>query len=240
MSSDALHSIDDAIQILDLDLASGAREKLEGYLTLLMEANRQFNLTAIKDRDEAASRLIAESLAILPLIPDGARGLIDVGTGGGVPGIPLAIARPDLRVDLLDATRKKVRFLHDVAHQLELDNVVTIHARAEEYAHQQGVRERYDLAVARAVARLPALVELVLPFVRAGGSVILPKGDAVQDEIGDAKQAIRTLGGKLQPLYESPINQTRLVVIEKQRATPPVYPRRPGVPQKQPISVPSR
>ncbi len=240
MSDGNLSTIDATIETLDLDLPEGAREKLDQYLSLLLQANQRFNLTSITDRDEAESRLIAESLALLPLIPEDTRAMIDVGTGGGIPGFPIAIARPEMRVDLLDSTRKKVNFLHEAVKQLGLEHAVTIAARAEDHAKTQGVREQYDVAVARAVARLASLVELTLPFVRVGGLVILPKGEALEDELADAERAITVLGGAVQTIHESPINATRMIVIEKRHASPPSYPRRAGIPQKQPIHVPSR
>lgn len=232
-------TVDDATLLLDLSLDPPTVERLHRYLALLLDANAEMNLTRITDPRDAESRLVAESLAILPLIPDTATNLIDVGTGGGIPGLPIAICRPDLNVTLLDATGKKVRFLEDVIQELDLQNVQAFQARSEDVAHHKSSREMYDVVVARAVARLPALSELVLPLTRVGGVAILAKGASVQDEIDEAQHAIRLFGGKLREISVSPINHARFVVLDKVNSTPSDYPRRPGIPQKDPIGVPS-
>lgn len=213
--------------------------RLAEYLRLLLTANEHLNLTAITDPEEAAARLIGESLALLELMPDNAASLIDIGSGGGIPGLPLAIARPRLSVTLLDATRKKVDFLQATADALDLSNVNTVSGRAEQLSHDRAQRERYDVATARAVARLVVLVELTLPFVRVGGRALLPKGAAAAAELEEAAEAIHTLGGRgeLVPLDDGAL---RVVVVEKLRPTPTGYPRRTGLPQKRPIGVPSR
>jgi 16S rRNA (guanine527-N7)-methyltransferase len=233
-------SIEDALAELGMSLPDHRIALLRTYRDLLLKANRSVNLTAILDPAEAESRLIAESLAILPLLPEGEVRLLDVGSGGGVPGIPLAIARPDLRVDLLDATEKKVNLLNDFAAQLGLEQLRALRGRAEERAHDPAFRGRYAIVVARAVARLATLVELTLPFLESGGVAILPKGDSVQDEVIEAQQAISTLGGRLQDVVRSPVNAARFVIIEQTRPAPARYPRRPGIPARQPIGVPAR
>ena len=224
---------------LDIPFDDSTRESLDRYLDLLLETNKQFNLTAITDRDAAASRLIAESMAFLPLIPRQAKRLIDVGTGGGIPGIVLAIMRPDLQVDLLDSTKKKIDFLGEVAKALNLTNVRIFHGRAEDMARERGFRDSYDVAVARAVARLATLAELVLPFVHTGGIAILPKGEAVHDELAEAQEALAELKGHLLRIHQSPVNDVRFVVLRKQGRTPKSYPRKSGIPSKQPIGVPA-
>jgi 16S rRNA (guanine527-N7)-methyltransferase len=220
-----------------LDTAQQAQ--LSEYLRLLLDANMRLNLTAISDPAEAEQRLIGESLALLELIPDDAQALIDIGSGGGIPGLPLAIARPHMTVTLLDATRKKVDFLRATADALRLPNITTLNGRAEELSHDRSQRERYDVATARAVARLAVLVELTLPFVRVGGRVLLPKGAAAADELAEAGEAIRILGGRgeLQLIGQ---NGPHIVVVEKLRPTPTGYPRRTGLPHKRPIGVPAR
>lgn len=228
-----------AAEKLGLKFDQEKRERLDRYLDLLLETNKQFNLTAITDRDEAASRLIAESLAMLPLIPKRAARLIDVGTGGGIPGIVLAIMRPELQVDLLDSTKKKVAFLDEAAGALGLTNVRAFHGRAEEFGRDPDFRDSYDVAVARAVARLATLSELVLPFVHTGGVAILPKGEAVYDELAEAEGAISELKGHLLPIHQSDVNDVRFVVLRKQGRTPKPYPRKSGIPSKQPIGVPA-
>lgn len=232
--------ISEAASAIGLRLDSETTQQLETYVDLLLETNRQFNLTAIRDPLEAEERLISETIAILPLLPDGTQRIVDVGSGGGVPGIPLAILRPDVQVDLVEATRKKVTFLEPATQVLGLTNVRAIHARSEEFARRRNARERYDVVVARAVARLPVLAELTLPLTRVGGVAILPKGQSITEELEEARTGIGILGGKPRPIFTSPIGGAQFVVIDKVRPTPDAYPRRPGIPQKEPIGVPSR
>lgn len=230
------HWLDERAVRIDGD----AIERLARYLDLVLATNRVMNLTRITDPDEAQIRLLADSLDLLRLIPSDARSVIDVGSGGGVPGLPLAIARPDLSVTLLDATAKKVRFLRDTAHAIGLDNVVAIQGRAEEIGRDEEHRERYDVATARAVARLATLAELTLPFVRPRGAAILPKGAAVEVELGEANYAIRMLGGRARPIIDGNVEGTRIIVIDKLKPTPEQYPRRTGVPNSSPLLGPRR
>lgn len=205
---------------------------LHRYRDLLLAGNRRFNLTAITDPDEVDDRLIAESLSLLPRIPQDTRTLLDVGSGGGIPGIPIAIARRSIGVSLLDATAKKVRFLDETATALDLGNVTTLWGRVEDLAHDPAHRERYDIVTARAVARLATLAEYVLPLLRVGGIALLPKGAGAAEELAEAQHAIRTLGGRSQPLYPP-----SLVVIDKIRPTPASYPRPTGQPSKRPLGA---
>ncbi|CAN5393540.1 16S rRNA (guanine(527)-N(7))-methyltransferase RsmG [soil metagenome] len=233
-----MSAIDDAIQTLSLSLHTGARDLLDGYVTLLMEASTQFNLTAITDLEGIERRLVASSLEILKHIPPQATSLLDVGTGGGVPGMILAIARPDLDVTLLDATLKKVTFLKETAAVLGLANVTTVHGRAEDLSHDLAHRERYAVVTARAVARLATLVELVMPLTAIGGTAILPKGATAHDELDEARAAVGTVGGKNPRAVESEIDDNLFVLIDKIETTPERFPRRAGMPNKRPIGVP--
>ena len=150
-------------------------ERLDVYARLLVEWNEKMNLTAITDPYGVTVKHMADSLQILPLLPAGAFSLIDVGTGAGFPGVPVAVMRPDCRVTLLDGLNKRLVFLETVCRELGL-NTVRVHARAEEAARQSAHREQYDVATARAVARLPVLCEYCLPFVKVGGQFIAMKG----------------------------------------------------------------
>jgi 16S rRNA (guanine527-N7)-methyltransferase len=165
--------------------------------------------------------------------------LIDVGTGAGFPGIPLKIVRPDLRLTLLESTGKKTKFLSHVVKMLGLQDVIIVTARAEEAGQNPAHRQRYDVAVARAVAKLPVLVEYLLPLVRTGGMMIAQKGQHPQDELNMAQRAIGILGGaspKIQNVVVPGIEADRhLVIIKKQKSTRKQYPRRPGVPNKEPL-----
>jgi len=201
------------------------------------------NLTAITDADEVESRLFLESLwcaAGLPAgIASGGR-LIDVGSGGGFPGLPLAIAFPELDVTLLEATRKKVDFLQHVIRLLGITNCRAFHGRAENLAHDPEHREVYDAVTARALAPLPALVELCLPFAKLDGVLIAPKGAGVEEEISEASNALSVLGGEAhgiilpEPDFPIPADH-RLVIIHKVTPTPDSYPRRSGVPTRRPL-----
>jgi 16S rRNA (guanine527-N7)-methyltransferase len=229
-----------AIDRLGFALPAHAIEKLASYRELLLAANRRFNLTAVTDPTEVDERLIAESLALLPLIPETSRTLLDIGSGGGIPGLPLAVARPALRVMLLDATEKKVRFLEQTARVLGLDNASTLWGRAEALGRDAAQRERYDVVTARAVARLSTLAEYTLPFAKVGGVVILPKGAGVAEELAEARYAIALLGGSARPLLPTPREGSLIAVFDKVRPTPSNYPRRTGVPAKSPLTAGSR
>ncbi len=230
-----LNQIQSFAQEIGVHVDADTLHTLDLYLDLLLEANAQFNLTRITNPDEVEIRLIGDSLALGPLIPRKARTLLDIGSGGGVPGMPIAIAFPRVAVTLMDATGKKVRFLSETAAVIGARNVNAIQGRAEELAREPDHRERYDVVTARAVARLATLVELSLPFLRLGGRAILPKGSAAGEELHEAEYAIRTLGGRAEPILESPVEGTRVVVIDKVRPTPSEFPRRTGIPNKTPL-----
>lgn len=221
-----------------LPLTPAQLAQLDRYVDLLMAANAQFNLTAIRSRDGVESNLVAGSLEQARLLPAEITSLIDVGTGGGVPGMVLAIARPDVQVCLLDATAKKVRFLDETARVLELANVTAVQGRAEELGQDPAHRQQYDAGTARAVARLATLVELVLPFVRPGGMAVFPKGAAAAEELDEARPAIGSLGGASPRLTHSTLDETAYITIEKRKSTPHQFPRRTGVPGKRPLGVP--
>jgi len=165
--------------------------------------------------------------------------VIDIGTGAGLPGIPINIVFPDMRLLLLDATTKKASFLNHIKQKLELENLEILVGRAEEVAHRSEYRERFDIVLSRAVAPLPTLVELTLPFCNIGGKFIAQKKGAINLEIDRAEKAIDLLGGRLQEVknidLEEFTDQRQLVIIDKISPTPPQYPRRPGIPTKRPI-----
>jgi len=219
-------------------------ELLAGYRDRLHARNQVMNLTAVRDFEGMERRLILESLRLLPSFEGRVRPgnrIIDIGTGGGLPGMVLAIARPDLQFTLLDATGKKVQFILDTADGLGLKNVRPLQGRAEEIARQSGYRGQYRIAVARAVSSLPTLIELGLPLVMQGGFLLLPKGLEINEELAAAEKAARLVGGaiigaSILPDVESSV-ETRLVEIEKIVATPRTYPRRTGLPAHAPLGV---
>jgi len=219
------------------------------YTQVLLDANRRVNLTALRDETALIAKFHLDALALIPVIASYA-GLApvalcaqawraaDVGSGGGAPAIPLAIAWPELRYTLIESIAKKARFLAETATALKL-NLTVVTIRAEDAGRNAKHRERYDLVTARAVAALPALVELTLPLARVGGLIILPKGPKAPQEATAADRAIGLLGGELAGVEQAMIpggEETRMVVvIRKIAATPERYPRRAGLPGRKPL-----
>lgn len=213
----------------------GDVERLGRYLDLLDEANTRFNLTAIRDREEAWRRHIHDSLSLLGILAsvEPAR-IADVGSGGGLPGLPLAIVMPDVQFTLIEATGKKAAFLQSCVDTLELANVTVVNDRAETIGRdREGHREQYDVVLARAVARLPVLLELTVPLARIGGLILAIKGEQADAEITDAKAALHTLHSTVIDTMRTETGT--IVVIEKQRKTGKMYPRRPGEPGRNPL-----
>ena len=215
--------------------------KFAAYRQMVIEANRTMNLTRVsEDPEEAVDRDALDALA--PLRVSGLMGpvrtLIDVGSGAGVPGVVLAIALPNVRVTLLDATKKRVDFLNRVCEALSL-NARAVHRRAEDAARDKALRDGFDCATARAVAGLPALTEICLPFVRPGGFFLAYKGPALEDELPAAKNALRLLGGRARPPVSLAIPgrdwDHRLLIVDKLVPTPAAYPRKAGEPEKKPL-----
>ena len=225
-----------------LELDETALSRLETYHDMLLDWNTRMDLTSVS-ADRMAARHFLDSLLPLKasgLIPEEGR-LIDVGTGAGFPGLPLAIARPSLQVTLLESQGKRCQFLQAVCQALGLENVTIINDRAENLGRAEGHREGYDRAVARAVAALPVLAEYLLPFVRVGGMALCWKGPAVAGEQADGAAAAARLGGRLLPLVdmEGCGEETGHVIapMEKTEKTLPLYPRKNGMPAKRPLKA---
>ena len=229
-----------ANDLFDLSLTDTQIEQFATYARELIAWNEKINLTAIIDPDGIRVRHFLDSLSVVTVntFQDGAF-IVDIGTGAGFPGLPLAIAFPQTRVTLIDSTGKKITFLDHVIKTLGLSNVRTLKARAEEAGHISHHRAKYDVVLARAVARLPGLVEYMLPLARVGGRCIAMKGDTAQQEADDAKRALKILGGKLSRIEGVSLPDVesthQLVVIEKTDPTPKGYPRSPGIPTRKPI-----
>ena len=229
-----------AANLFNLDLSLEQNEQFEIYQRLLAEWNQKINLTTITDPGEVRVRHFLDSLSVVTVMsfdPDDR--IIDVGTGAGFPGLPLAIAFPHIEVTLLDSTQKKIGFLETIADELGLQNVSTVHARAEDAGHDPAHREQYDVVLARAVALLPTLLEYLIPFARVGGYCIAMKGESAAREIEEAKRALYVLKGEAQPLARVDLPRVDLphylVAIEKLEKTPRPYPRQAGTPKKKPI-----
>ncbi len=224
-------------------LTDQAKADMARYHALLLEWNEKIDLTNV-DEPDMAERHYLDSLLPLSvdgLFPDGAR-VIDVGSGAGFPGMPIAIARRDLRVTLMDAQRKRCDFLNAVREALPLENVTVVHMRAEDAGHAPGLREAYDLALARAVAPLCVLAEYLLPLVRVGGRAVCWKGPAVLTELDAAKTACTLLGGALgvRTRLDLPGREHYIQVLEKREKTVPQYPRKSGTPARKPLGTPSK
>ena len=210
------------------------------YHEMLLDWNTRMNLTALTAPEDVAVKHIIDSLTAYDAARfDGARTLIDVGTGAGLPGIPLAVYAPHLTVTLLDSLNKRVRFLTEVTAAMGLQNVRCIHARAEEAARTVEHRAAYDIAVSRAVARLPVLLEYTLPFVRVGGTLLALKGRAYAEEQKEARRAAEVLGGgciTARPVHLPGLDDVRAILtVTKERQTPAAYPRGGGAPTRRPI-----
>ncbi len=221
----------------NLDLSSGQLDAFETYYRELAAWNERVNLTAIVERDAVIVKHFLDSLSVAPLVAPTAA-LIDIGAGAGLPGIPLKIALPGLRLTLVDATRKKVDFLKHVITTLALRETRALQARAEDLGRNPAYREQFDAAVARAVADLPVLAEYALPLVRVGGSFIAQKGIDVAEEVRRGQPAIARLGGRVREIRVVTLpglEPRHLVVVEKTSPTPSGYPRSAGIPERKPI-----
>jgi len=218
-------------------------KQFELYYQELIEWNRKFNLTAITDYSEVQVKHFLDSLTITLALTKEELGkpdfnIIDIGTGAGFPGVPLKIVFTQLKLVLIESTAKKTTFLHHIIRKLELGNVEVVDGRAEEIARSPLYREQFALVVSRAVASLPVLVELALPFCRVGGKFVAQKKGEISQEITKASKAIITLGGRLDQVEKielQGLDERYLVIIDKIYPTPDRYPRRPGIAKRRPI-----
>jgi 16S rRNA (guanine527-N7)-methyltransferase len=224
-----------------LTLTENQLQACEIYSQELLAWNERVNLTGITDPAEIAVKHFLDSLSLYPLLESLSApfSLIDVGSGAGFPGLALKIARPDTQLTLLESVGKKTAFLYHIVTKLNFSQVTVLTARAEDVGQQATHREKYDVAVARAVAALPVLAEYNLPLVKIGGQVILPKGQHPAEELQTAQNAINVLGGRVErviPLEVPGLTAKRHgVVLQKINPTPQQYPRRPGLPAKRPL-----
>ena len=225
-----------------LEISPEQSIQFNAYRTLLLEWNARTNLTAVSDPDEVDRRLFLDSMLLLPaldaalqLMPEKPNRMIDVGSGAGFPGLPIKIMRPDLDITLLEATGKKVAFLDACIAELGLQRIATIHGRAEELARDPAYREQFNVVTARAVASLPALLELGMPFLKLGGRGLYPKGLEIATELSAADAAAPLVGGQIVASRVLRGSQTTLVAVAKVSPTPRKYPRRSGIPAREPL-----
>lgn len=213
-------------------------KKFMNYMNLLLEWNEKINLTAITQPEEVKLKHFVDSLTVLKYINDDDK-VIDIGTGAGFPGIPLKIMNENTKITLLDSLNKRINFLNIVIETLNLRNIQAIHGRAEEIARNKLYREKYDVAVSRAVANLSTLTEYMLPFVKVGGKCICMKGANVNEELERAQNAIKELGGEIERVDNFYLsdndNERNIIVIKKVKETNPKYPRKAGTPSKEPL-----
>lgn len=225
---------------LGIVLTPGQREQFERYYELLVERNKVMNLTGITDYDEVNLKHFTDSLTIVRLNDmSKIHSMIDVGTGAGFPGIPIKIVFPHIKTALLDSLNKRLKFLNEVIEELGLKEIETLHGRAEDYAKKQEYRDKFELCVSRAVANLSTLSEYCLPFVKNGGSFVSYKSGESDEEIRQSETAVSILGGKIVKIDKFMLPDTdigrSLVKINKVKNTPGKYPRKAGVPAKEPL-----
>ncbi|MFW5692555.1 MAG: 16S rRNA (guanine(527)-N(7))-methyltransferase RsmG [Chloroflexota bacterium] len=229
-----------AADLFGLDLSAAQISAFERYSAELLAWNAHTNLTAITEPNMVRVRHFLDSLSVTQAVTFCAgHRVIDVGTGAGFPGVPLALVYPDIHMTLLEATGKKIAFLDHLQNLLSLSNVTTLKALAEEAGQDTGHRATYDIVLARAVARLPALLEYLLPLATVGGVCVAMKGATAQQEIQDSATALATLGGELVDVQVIPLpgvdDPHYLITVRKTRETPTPYPRQPGIPTRKPL-----
>ncbi|WP_027093038.1 16S rRNA (guanine(527)-N(7))-methyltransferase RsmG [Cohnella thermotolerans] len=232
--------LQDQARQLGIALSERQLEQFELYYRLLVEWNEKMNLTGITEREAVYEKHFYDSLTVsLAADLQGDSALADIGSGAGFPAYPLKIAFPQLKITIVDALAKRIRFLEEVASALQLDGVVCLHGRAEDVARLPEHRDRYDVVTARAVARLAGLNELCLPFARSGGVFVAMKGSDLTDELSESRFSLNKLNAGLREVkkLELPIERSErhLVVIDKKGPTPKAYPRKAGVPLKSPL-----
>lgn len=228
------------LEKLNIELNEKQREQFHRYYELLVEWNKVMNLTGITEYDEVNEKHFVDSLAVAKVIDlKKIDTVLDIGTGAGFPGLPLKIAYPHLNVVLMDSLQKRINFLNTVVDELGLKNVENLHGRAEDYAKKVEYREQFDLCVSRAVANLSTLSEYCIPFTKVGGVFVSYKSGEIDQEVKDSGNAIKLLGGELEGIVKFQLPDTDIsrsfVKIKKVAATKKKYPRKAGMPSKEPL-----
>ena len=234
-----IRKMQEKLNKIDLNISERQMDEFYLYMKLLIEWNEKINLTAIIEPNEIILKHFVDCATILPLVGEN-RKVLDMGTGAGFPGIPLKILKKEIDITLVDSLNKRIQYLDEVINELKLEDIHTIHSRAEDLARNKIYREKFDVVVSRAVANLSTLLEYTLPFVRVGGQCICMKGPNVEEEITNAEKALNILGGTIKNTISLTLpdsdNQRTIIVIEKNKSTPNQYPRKAGKPSKEPIS----
>ena len=235
-----LKKFENQLNQFDICLNEEQKMQFQKYFELLIEWNKVMNLTAITEREEVNEKHFVDSLAIAKdLDMNNVKQVIDIGTGAGFPGIPLKIAFPHLEIALLDSLQKRVKFLNEVIFKLQLKKICVFHGRAEDYARKEEHREKYDLCVSRAVANLASLSEYCIPYVKVDGKFVAYKSGMIDEEVEKSLRAIQILGGKVEKIekFELPDSDIgrAFVYIKKVKNTSKKYPRKAGIPAKDPL-----
>lgn len=228
------------LESLGIQLTETQYNQFDEYYKLLIEWNKVMNLTGITDYHEVNEKHFVDSLSIIQAIDlNQVENMIDIGTGAGFPGIPLKIAFPHLNIVLLDSLNKRINFLNEVIEKLELQGIETIHGRAEDFAKRKEYREQFSVCVSRAVANLATLSEYCLPYVKTGGKFISYKSGEIDEEVINSEKAISILGGKVERIIKFSLPNTEIkrsfVVVSKEKTTAKKYPRKAGMPSKEPL-----
>ena len=238
MNSEFKNKMKDLAKKINIDLKEKQIQDFYEYMDLLLEWNEKINLTAITEIDDIIIKHFIDSMTIIKYLKENDR-IIDVGTGAGFPGIPVAIMNSNFNITLLDSLNKRIMFLDEVFKKLEIKNIKTIHGRAEDFGQNNNNREKYNVAVSRAVANLATLSEYLLPFVKVSGICICMKGPDAENEIEEAKFAIKEFGGKIEKVEKFMLPDSNMerniIIIKKIKETPKKYPRKAGTPSKQPL-----
>lgn len=235
------HKFENMLHDLNIEYTNDMLVQFEQYYHILIEWNKVMNLTSIIEYEEVIIKHFIDSLSIVKAIDvNDVSNIIDVGTGAGFPGIPIKIAFPHINITLLDSLNKRIKFLNAVIDGIGLKCITAIHGRAEEYAKKKEYREKYELCVSRAVANLASLSEYCIPYVKIGGQFISYKSGLIDEELNLSRNAIRTLGGKMKGIVKFDLPETdisrSLVIINKIEKTEYKYPRKAGLPTKEPLS----
>lgn len=218
------------------ELSDFQTEQFERYFSFLIEENKKYNLTAITEPNEVVIKHFIDSILPEKEIPQNAR-VIDVGTGAGFPGVPLKILRPDIKLTLLDSLQKRINFLNQLLEKIKINDVKTIHSRAEDYVKE--TREKFDIALSRAVASIPTLSEYLIPYIKVGGKVLMYKGNKIEEELKEGAFALKTLGCSVSKILDFDLKEVDskrfVLILNKIQHTPSKFPRSKNLPKSNPI-----